>query len=324
MKAIVCTRYGSADTLDLREVDQPVPQPDEVLVRVHVATISPADIAARTGQPWFARLAFGLTKPKKTILGSEFSGVVAAVGANVDNFAVSDEVFGASGDDFGCHAEFVCMSKDEAIVPKPSSLSHENAAALSDGSLTALPFLRDLGKISSGQDALINGASGAVGSAAVQLAKHFGAQVTGVCSTVNVEFVTSLGADQVIDYRKEKFTSLSRRYDIVFDTVGKSSFAQSRRVLKPGGIYLRTIPTLAVLLQMLTTKRFGQKKAAIGFMGLRPPHQKIADLRLLAELFEQGVLKPFIGKQFSLDQYVRAHELVESGHKQGNVILTMT
>ncbi len=324
MKAIVCTRYGSPDTLELREVDQPVPQPDEVLIRVRVATISPADIAARTGQPWFARLAFGLTKPKKTVLGSEFSGVIEAVGANVDNFAPGDEVFGASGDDFGCHAEFVCMSKDEAIVRKPSSLSHEDAAALGDGALTALPFLRDLGKLHSGQDVLINGASGAVGSAAVQLAKHYGAMVTGVCSTANVEFVTSLGADHVIDYRKEDFTALSRRYDIVFDTVGKSSFSQSRRVLKPGGIYLRTIPTFAVLLQMLTTKRFGQKKAAIGFMGLRPPHKKIADLRLLAELFDQGTVKPFIGKRFPMTEYVRAHELVESGHKQGNVVLTMT
>ena len=323
MKAIVYHTYGSPDVLRLEEVATPTPRDNEVLIRVHAAAVTTTDCAARKGKPFLARLAFGPIRPKKPILGTEFAGEIAAVGRDVTRFSVGDQVFAASGTGFGAHAEYICVPEDGALARKPANLTLEEAAAVCEGGLTALPFLRDSGKIQSGRRVLINGASGAVGTAAVQLAKHFGAEVTGVCGARNVDLVRSLGADEVIDYTTQDFTRIGQTYDVIFDAVGKSSFRRCRRSLKQGGRYLTTVPTLAILPQMAWTSKVGSKRAMITFTGLRPPGEKAKDLRFLAELVEAGELRPVIDRRYPLEQIAEAHGYVDTGHKRGSVVMTV-
>lgn len=234
-----------------------------------------------------------------------------------------DEVYAATGASFGAHAEYICLPQDGALALKPASASFEESAALCEGTLTALPFLRDLAQLQAGQSVLINGASGSVGTTAVQLAKLFGAGITGVCSTRNLELVKSLGADRAIDYTAEDFTQSGRTYDVIFDAVGKSSFSRCKRSLKPRGIYLSTVPSLAIMLQMLWTARFGGKKAMISFAGLRPERDKAGDLVALAELVEDGKIKAVIDRCYQLQEAAEAHRYVERGHKTGHVVITM-
>ena len=323
MKAIVYHKYGSPDVLQIKEIQKPAPGDHEVLIKVHAASVTTADCAARKGDPFIARLAFGLTRPKVTILGTEFAGEIEAVGKDVKRFGEGDQVFAASGTDFGAHAEYICLPEDGALAIKPANLTYAEAAAVCEGALTALPFLRDKGMIQSGQKVLINGASGSVGTSAVQLAKYFGVEVTGVCSTTNLELVKSLGADKVIDYTKGDFTQTGQTYDVIFDAVGKSSFPRCSGSLKHGGIYLTTFPTLAILLQMLWTAKIGSKKAIIAFTGLRPANEKAKDLVFLKELVEAGKVRPVIDRCYPLEQIAEAHRLVETGHKKGNVVVTM-
>ncbi len=321
MKAIVCTRYGPPEVLQLREVPQPVPRENEVLVKVHAATVQAGDVRARsfTFAPWIwllVRLMFGLTKPRKTIPGSELAGEIEAVGNGVRRFDVGDQVFGSTwkmGFGGAC-AEYTCLPEDGMIATKPVNATYEEAAAIVEGALSALHFLRK-GNIQSGQRVLIVGASGAVGTAAVQLAKHFGAEVTGVCSTANLEMVTLLGADHVVDYTQEDFTKSGQTYDAVFDAVIKTSFWHCKALLKRGGVYL-TVDW--PLLHALWTSLIGSKKV---IFGMAP--KRIEDLIFLRELIEAGKLKAVIDRSYPLEQIVDAHGYVEKGHKKGNVVIVV-
>jgi NADPH:quinone reductase-like Zn-dependent oxidoreductase len=224
MKAIVCTKYGSPDVLELKEVEKPTPKDNEVLVKIYASSATAADCMMRQGTPFYGRLFLGLRKPHPSITGTGFAGVIEAVGKAVKRFQVGDSVFGETGMGFSTNAEYVCLPEDGVLSTLPNNLTYEEAAPICDGALTSFSFLKDIGEIQSGQSVLINGASGSLGSAAVQIAKSFGADVTGVCSTTNLELVKSLGADKVIDYTSEDFTQTRQTYDIIFDTVGKSSF----------------------------------------------------------------------------------------------------
>ncbi|HEX9921461.1 MAG TPA: NAD(P)-dependent alcohol dehydrogenase [Anaerolineae bacterium] len=323
MKAIVYTKYGSPDVLELKEVEKPTPKDNEVLIKIYATTVETTDAIFRQGNNFSARLFTGLFKPKFTRPGGEFAGEIKAVGKDVTRFKEGDQVFGTTAPSFGAHAEYICLPEDGAMAIKPANLTYEEAVSFHPGALTALPNLRDAANIQSGQEVLINGASGSIGTSAVQLAKVFGAEVTGVCSTANVDLVKSLGADKVIDYTKEDFTRTGQTYDIIFDTVGKSSFSQSKRALKPGGIYLTTVITPAILGQMLWTSKFGSKKAKILFAGLRSVSEKNEDLAFFLELVEAGALKPVIDRRYPLEQIAEAHRYVDTGHKKGNVVITV-
>lgn len=323
MKSIVYTKYGPPEVLQLKEVSKPVPNGNEVLIKIHASTVASEDATFRSADPFIARFATGLMRPKATVLGTQFAGEIEAIGNDVKRFKASDQVFGDTGVGFGAHAEYICLSEEGSLSIKPANVTYSEAAALCGGELTALPFLRDNGKIQRGHSVLINGASGSVGTAAVQLAKYFGSEVTGVCSSTNLELVKSLGADQVIDYTKEDFAENGKTYDIIFDTVGKSSFSRCKSSLKQRGIYLTTVPTLAIMFQMLWTSTLGRKKAKIAFTGLRPTSEKTNDLVFLTELIEAGKLKAVVDQCYPLEQIVEAHRYVDKGHKKGNVVITM-
>ena len=323
MKAIVYREYGGPDVLHIEEVDTPVPSPSQVRVRVHATTVSTAETAMRKGDPLFARVPTGLRRPRRaTIPGSELAGVVDVIGAEVTRFAPGDRVVASTGAALGASAEAVCVEQDGAIAPIPDAVSFEDAVAVCEGGLTALPFLRDGGRVAAGMTVLVNGASGAVGSAAVQLAKHEGARVTGVAGAPNAELVRSLGADAFIDYAVEDFTASDDRYDIVFDVVGKSSFSRCRRVLRPGGAYLRTVPSIPIIAQMLATSRLTSRRAVLMLTGLRKPAAKAKDLHVLMDLAARGELRAVVSRTFALAESVDAHRFVERGPKQGSVVMT--
>ena len=319
MRAAVYERYGAPDVVRVTSRERPVPGKGEVLVRVGAASITAPDVAARSGRPLFSRLFFGLTKPKLPVLGSDFAGAVAELGAGVANFAVGDTVWGATGPRFGAHAEYVVVSANGVIAPVPVGFSELDAAALVYGGLTALPFLRDGAQLSAGQRILVNGASGAVGSIAVQLAKHLGAEVTAVCSGRSADLVRSLGADHVSDYATEDFTRSGEQWDVVFDVAGRSSFRGARRVLAPKGVYLSAVPSAGTLL----ASRLTPARAKILFTGLRADALALADLVVLGELALAGAVVPVIGHAFPLAAVVEAHHRVEHGPKVGTVLLTM-
>jgi NADPH:quinone reductase-like Zn-dependent oxidoreductase len=320
MKAIVCTQYGSPDVLQLEQVAKPTPKDNEVLIRVEAATVGPADCAFRKGEPFIVKLLYGLARPKFPILGSELAGEIEAVGKHVTLFKTGDRVFGTSPGNFGAHAEYKCLPEDGVLATLANSMSYEDAVAICDGAMTALTFLRDKAKIQRGQKILINGASGSVGTYAVQLAKYYGAEVSGVCSATNIALVRSLGADTVIDYTKEDFTKSGQTYDIIFDAVGKSSFPRCKSALKQAGVYLTTVPSLAIVLQMAWTSRAGSKKAIFTAAGLQ---QNKANLLFLKELFEAGAIRSVIDRRYALDQVPEAHRYVETERKKGNVVISV-
>jgi NADPH:quinone reductase-like Zn-dependent oxidoreductase len=325
MRIAVYERYGPPEVLHLQEAVDPVIGTNEVLVRVEATTVGPSDSAGRSGTPRFARLFFGLTKPKHPVLGSDFAGVVERVGDGVTRFAPGDRVFGTLAPAMGAHAELVTIAEDAPIAHIPDGLDAAEAVATVDGFLTALPFLRDLAEVAPGQVVLVNGASGTVGSAAVQLAKHFGATVVGVCSAANAPLVTSLGADRVIDYAHEDFTEARGAYDVIFDAVGKRSFGAARRALAPHGIYLTTVPSAAIMVQWPLTRWFSRgRRAAIAFTGLRDIRLKAAELALLVELIESGEIVPVIDRVVAFDDIVEAHRRVDTGHKVGSVVVAVS
>ncbi len=316
MKAIVYTKFGPPEVLHLQEMEKPTPKDHEVLIKIYATSVVKEDPDMRRS-PGFN----GLRKPRNPILGQELAGQIEAVGKNVTRFRPGDQVFGFGM--FGAYAEYKCMGEDDALAPKPANLSYAEAASIPNGALTALPFLRDQGQIKCGQTVLIYGASGSVGSAAVQLARHYGAQVTGVCSTANREWVKALGADTVIDYTQEDFTQNGKTYDLIFDTVGKRSFAACKSSLTPEGIYLSTVPALTAILQALSPWKSGGKKAKFAATGLRAAREKIKDLVFLTALIEAGTLRAVIDRCYPLEQMAEAHRYVETGHKKGNVVITV-
>lgn len=323
MQAITSRAYGAPEVVHLEEVATPLPKSSEVLIRNYATVVSGAESTARSGADPFARLYFGLTRPRFPVLGTSFAGEIQAIGDAVTKYQAGDQVMGSTGPALGAHAEYVTTSEDGIIARKPGILSPTDAVAILDGALTALPFLRDAAGLKAGQSIVINGASGAVGTAAVQLAKHFGAVVTAVCSTANLELVKSLGADQVIDYTADDFTENGQEYDVVFDAVGKSSYTRSRKILKPGGIYLTTVPTVPILIWTLLTPLFGKTRAGIVFTGLRKPPAMARDVQFMGDLAASGHYVPVIDKTYGLNEAASAHAHVESGRKKGSVIISL-
>ncbi|MDX8350280.1 NAD(P)-dependent alcohol dehydrogenase [Cognatiyoonia sp. IB215446] len=321
MKAVIYNRYGPADVVKLVDVPRPVPKPGQIFVAVRASAVTTADSMIRQGMPRWGRLFLGLRRPRTTAMGTQFAGEVIEVGADVKGFRVGDRVFGETGMAFGAHAEFISINADEMVAHIPEGMSFEEAAPLCDGPLTDMNFLRNLADLKPGQHILINGAAGSLGSAAVQLAKSLGAEVTGVCSTRNVDFVRSLGADHIIDYIKEDFTRQREVYDVIFDTVGKSDFRSSKPALKRGGAYISPVLSFRLLGNMLWSDWFGSKKAKFSATGMMPVDQQKPLLRELLDRIAQGHLKMVIDKRFGLDQIVEAHAYVDTGHKRGNVIL---
>jgi NADPH:quinone reductase-like Zn-dependent oxidoreductase len=324
MKAIVHTKFGLPDELQLKEVEKPVPKDNEVLIKIHATTVTTSDCNARnfTFVPksfmFFARIMFGFKKPKINILGIDLAGEIEAVGKDVKLFKEGDQVFGSPGTKFGSHAEYCCVPEDGALAIKPADMRWEEAAAISLAGNTALFFIRDLGEIKVRQKILIHGASGAIGTYAVQLARYYGAEVTAVCSATNADMVKSLGADKVIDYTKEDFTKSDERYDFIFDVVGKTTFSQCKSLLKQKGIYLENILELKDILKMMWTSIVGGKKIKGGVS-----KASVENLNFLIELFESGKLKPVIDRSFPLEKTAEAFKYVEQGHKKGNVIITI-
>ncbi|MEM7382608.1 MAG: NAD(P)-dependent alcohol dehydrogenase [Bacteroidota bacterium] len=312
MKAIVCTKYGPPEVLQLQEVAKPHPKDHEVLIRIHAASVTTAGLIGRKGTPIFTRIFSGLTKPKNNILGMELSGEIEAIGAKVSRFSPGDLIFGLTGTGLGANAEYVCLSEVGALAHKPKNMSYQESTALIEGGLTALNFLRNKAGIQSGQKVIIIGASGSVGTASVQFAKHFGAEVTAVCSQANANMVSALGADRVIDYHKEDFTQNGQTYDIIFDTVGSRSFPECKNSLKADGIFLDAAG-LSTVLHMLWTSLFSRKKAFLLATYIRPAAKIREDLLYLKDLIEGGTIKPVIDRHYPLEKTAEAHQYVETG-----------
>ncbi len=320
MRAIVQDRYGPPEVLHIEEVERPVPKDDEVLVRVRASTVTQTDTHARAASPILWRLFLGIRRPRRRTLGVELAGEIEAVSAAVTAFKVGDEVFGSPSSYFGAHAEYVCVRESAALALKPAGMSFEAAAAVCDGASQALGSLRQA-DVRPGSRLVIYGASGSLGTAAVQLAKHFGAHVTAVCGTDNVDLVRSLGADEVVDYRQRDFTKNGQRYDAIIDAVGKYSFRRGRSALKPGGLYVATdggrflLETFAFL---IVTRWVGSKRVRIA-TGRRSRD----DVLFLKERIEAGEFRAVIDRRYPMDRAAEAHRYVESWRKRGNVVLTI-
>ena len=331
MKAIVYTEFGPPEVLQLKEIEKPTPEDDEVLIRVYATSVKYGDLVARNSRNisprefhmpflfWLiSQVIFGFRKPKITVLGAEFAGEIEAVGKDVKRFKKGDQVFGYRGSSMGANAEYLCMPENGVLASKPVNMTFEEAAVVPYGATMALGLLGAQGNIQSGHKVLINGASGGIGSAAVQIAKHLGAQVTGVCGTPRLEFVKSLGADEVIDYTQEDFTQNGETYDLIFDILGKSSFSRCESSLKQDGRYLLASFKMKQLLQMLWTKIRGGKRV---ICAIAPGSTE--DLIAVKELVEAGKIKAFIDKRFPLEQTAEAHHYIESGLKKGHVVITV-
>ena len=323
MKAITYSKYGAPDVVAFAEVAKPVPKHNEVLIRIHATTVTTGDWRARSlklpgGFGFLGRPVFGIFAPRQPILGTELAGVIESVGRAVTRFRVGDEVFAFPGGSFGCHAEYRTLAEAGMIALKPTNLSFEEAAALSFGGTTALPFLRDKAGIKRGDKVLVVGASGGVGTAAVQIAKHFGADVTGVCSAANSDLVRSIGADRVIDYGKEDFASIGETWDIILDTTGTAPFSRCERALKPGGRLIVVLASLAEAMGLKRPSKASGKTVIAGVAAISPD-----DLRYLAKLAEAGEFMPVIDRSYPLEHAAQAHAYVDTGRKRGNVVLTV-
>ncbi len=319
MRAVVQDRYGPPEVLRIAYVERPVPTDDEVLIRIRATTVTQTDTHARAATPFFWRFFAGLRRPRWQSLGGELAGEVEAVGAVVTRFKVGDEVFGCPRG-FGAHAEYICLAETAPIALKPAGMSFQDATAICDGGFQALSTLRGA-DVKAGQRIVIYGASGSLGTAAVQLAKQRGAHVTAVCGTKHVELVRSLGADEVVDYRREDFTRNGPTYDAIIDAVGKYSFRHGRRALKPGGVFIETDGgrfLLATLMFMFATRLVGSRRVK-GVIG----HRNQADALFLKELVEAGLFRAVVDRTYPLEQVVEAHRYVESWQKAGNVVLTV-
>lgn len=324
MQAVIYQEYGKPEVLTLAEIEKPVPKENEILIKLYATSVTTGDYRARsldlpTNLFWLpARLIFGLTKPKQPVLGQEFAGEIVGTGNDVTKFKVGEKVFGSTGAKFGTYTEYIVIEEDGVVATLPQNLQAEEAVVLPFGGLTALYFLRDLGHVKRGEKVLINGASGSIGTYAVQLAKLFGAEVTGVCSSTNVELVKSLGADYVIDYTKEDFTQVEKTWDVILDTVGKITFQKSKDSLSEKGRYLAVVMTGVEMWQIVRTSFSGGKKVLSGVT-----NEKLENLLYLKELVEAGKVKPVIDRSYPIEEIVEAHRYVEKGHKKGNVLINI-
>ncbi len=322
MKAVVQTRYGPPEVLQLREVEKPVPRDNQVLIKIHATSVSTGDVVDRSGHvsPWAwlpTRLVLGFRKPRRSIPGADLAGEIESIGKDVKRFRKGDRVFGSTGWGSGAYAQYKCVPENGPLALMPANVSYEEAAVVSFGAVTALFFVKKAG-IQAGQRILINGASGGVGQFAIQLAKYYGAEVTGVCSAAKVELVRSLGADSVIDYREEDFTQSGQTYDAVFDATGKSSFSRCKGSLKKGGSFLTTAPSPAAMLQMLWTSMFGSYKVISGIPNPRPE-----DMDFLKERMDAGEVRSIIDRRYPLEQIAEAHRYAETGQQQGYIAITV-
>jgi NADPH:quinone reductase-like Zn-dependent oxidoreductase len=321
MKAIVATAYGNHEVLEVQQRPVPMTKENEILVKVVSCAATTADIMMISGKPYLSRLFMGLTKPKNEIPGTGFAGKVVSVGEKVSKFKAGDEVFGMSGMHFSANAEYLSMDEEGIVLHKPENLPFYEASSYGDGHLTSINFLKELGKILPGQKVLINGSSGSLGTSAVQLAKFYGAEVTGVCSTTNAGLVKSLGADIVIDYTKEDFSRSDKKYDLIYDTVGKSSFRKAKRVLTSKGQYLSPVMSFSLLFSTIITAVFGAKKAKFAATGLKKPEESKMLINELLDIFQSGHLKTVIDRQYPLEKLAQAHQYIASGRKKGNVAI---
>lgn len=321
MKAAVIDRYGAPDVFEVREIATPVVGEHDVLVRVHATVATPPDCAFRSADPFIVRLFAGLTRPKDGVLGSTLSGQVAAVGSAVTRFRPGDRAVAATLGN-GAYAEYCLLKDDGVIATIPPRLGFAEAVSIAEGYLTAMPFLRDEAKIKRGDRLLINGGSSNTGAMAIEIAKHFGAEVTAVCSTRNIDLAMSLGADRVIDYTNADFTAEQGRYDVIFDAVGKSSFAKCSRALTPTGVYMTTVPTMEIAWLMLTGRKTATgKRALLATTGLRSTADKARDLVVMNELIATGALRAVIDRHYPLEDIAEAHRYVETGRKRGSVVI---
>lgn len=318
---MVAQSYGTADVLQLKTVKIPWPSANEILIRNYVTNVTAADIMMRTGLPKIGRIYLGLTKPKQPVLGFDFAGEIVALGAAVTTFRVGERVFGGTTK-LGCYAEYVCVNQDDVITTIPETTSYEQAAPIASSAITVLNFLKGLAQIKANDRILINGASGGLGTYAVQYAKFVGAEVTGVCSTSNLALVQSLGADFVIDYTHEDFTKNRKHYDIIFDTVGKRSFSECKQSLSPTGIYLSSVISLPLVLRSLVQALFGKRKVKFSATGALPPKKRLAYLLEISELMAEGRFKSVIDRTYIMEELAEAHRYVEGGHKKGNVVIS--
>ena len=319
MKAIVCTKYGPPEVLQLKEVEKPAPKDDEVLIKVCASTVNRTDTALLRAKPFFARLFTGILKPNKPIPGTEFAGIIEAAGKNVSSYKVGDKVFGFDDTGSGSHAQYMTISETKALAIIPKNISYEQAAASTEGAHYAYNFINKI-NLKSGQKVLVNGATGGIGSASIQLLKYFGANVTAVCGTKNIELVKSLGADKVIDYMKEDFTKNDQKHNYIFDAVGKSTFAKCKPLLQPGGVYMSS--ELGYMAQniffALITPIIGNKKVIFPI-----PKDLKGSIFFIKKLIEKGKYKSVIDRKYPLEQIVEAYRYVEKGQKTGNVVITM-
>lgn len=320
MKASVSKKYGTPEVFRMEEVAKPIAKHNEVLVRVYAATVMGSDLMMRKGKPYIGRIYLGLRKPKTTILGFDFAGEVVEMGKEVTSFKVGDKVFGGTTA-LGCYAEYTCVNVNDVITTMPENSSYQSAAPVSGSAITVMNFLKGLAKIKTGDTLLINGASGSLGTYAVQIAKYFGAQVTGVCSTTNLKMVKELGADFVIDYTNEDFTKNGKQYDIIFDTVGKITFSSCKNSLTENGIYLSSVISMPLLLQMMKTSLFGKKKVKSSSTGMLSAKVRLDYFLELKEMLKAEKIQTVIDTSYPLSQMCDAHKYVEKGRKKGNVVI---
>lgn len=323
MRAIKATKYGTPDVLELVQIPKPVPAEDQVLIRVHANGVSQADVAMRRADSLLSRLFLGLTKPRASITGTLFAGKIEAIGAAVTEFKVGDDVFGQTATEFGTNAEYLALKQTAVIARIPENVSYEEAAPICDGAVTVHNFLTKVGPVKPGMKVLINGASGGLGTSAVQLTKHLGAEVTGVASGANFDLVAEMGADHLIDYRHGDITTSGVKYDVIFDLAGKLPFGKARRALKADGTYLSPVMGFGILLQMAWTKRFGRQKAKFAATGLLPHEELREALVEVVALIEAGKMWTVIDRTFPIEQIRDAHAMVERGGKRGNVVVTI-
>jgi len=321
MRAVIVEKYGNPEVLQIQKIEKPLPKSNEVLIKIKATSITAASGFMREGKPYLGRLFLGLTRPKVKTPGTDLSGIIEAIGSDVKNFNVGEEVIAETGLNCGTYAEYICLSFDELIVKKPNNVSHEEATGIIDGACTALAFLSEQVKIKKGQKILINGASGSIGTAAIQLAKQFGAEVTGICSAKNKALVKDIGADKVLDYKKRELQKSYELFDVIFDTVGKLSYSNAKKNLKPNGVYLTPVMDFSTLLSLLFVSPFSKKKLKFCATGMRKQELRMKDLIQVKDLIKEEKISPVMDRVYPFEQIQEAHSYVDTGRKRGNVVV---